>query len=74
VPADLVGRNAAIYRGDVCQQLPRRFRETTVSEQPTTGDEQAESTEQSWTAQHPHVVTDSEAAVDDALGSTDNPH
>jgi hypothetical protein len=46
-----------------------------VSEQPTTGNEQeAEGTEQTWAAQHPHVVTDSEAAVDDALGSTDNPH
>jgi len=47
-----------------------------VTEQPNTGAEQedAESTAEIWQSQHPHVVTDAEAAVDDALGSTDNPH
>jgi hypothetical protein len=41
-----------------------------VSEQPNT--EPEEGTEAAPEAEH--VVTDREAAVDDALGSTDNPH
>jgi hypothetical protein len=46
-----------------------------VSEQPNTeAEHDAQSTAETWQSQHPHVVTDAEAAVDDALGSTDNPH
>jgi hypothetical protein len=54
----------------------RRAKEDAVTEQPNAKPEQEdrETTGEPGQPHHPHVVTDAEAAVDDALGSTDNPH